>query len=97
MSTTETKILTYKGQPLMRKNDLMYYGSMENKHIIMLKVLESSPLKDVTLAKQVSVELMLNDPDISAADRVQKSVVRDGLYEALDVASVWLTRTLNAK
>ena len=29
----EAKVLTYKGHPLMRKDNLIYYGSMADSHI----------------------------------------------------------------
>ena len=29
--------LTYKGHPLMRKDNLIYYGSMADSHIVMLQ------------------------------------------------------------
>ena len=37
----EKSILMYKGRPLMRKDNLIYYGSMADSHIVMLQVLES--------------------------------------------------------
>ena len=37
----EEKIpLSYKGHPLRRKDNLIYYGSMADKYIIMLQVME---------------------------------------------------------
>ena len=33
--------LTYKGHPLRRKDNLIYFGSMAEKYIIMLQVLET--------------------------------------------------------
>ena len=35
------KILTYKGNALMRSGNTIFYGKPENKHIIMIKILES--------------------------------------------------------
>ena len=37
----EKTILTYKGRPLMRKDNLVYYGSMADSHIVMLQILET--------------------------------------------------------
>jgi hypothetical protein len=89
--------LTYKGHPLMRKDNLIYYGSMCDKYIIMLQVLSDEPKDDIKLSRKVSVQLQLTDPDISSRDRVVKSTERDGLYEAMDVASIWLERALSGK
>ncbi len=40
----EKTILTYKGRPLMRKDNLVYYGSMADSHIVMLQILETKRL-----------------------------------------------------
>ena len=37
----EKSILTYKGKPLMRKDSVVYYGSMADSHIVMLQILET--------------------------------------------------------
>lgn len=89
--------LTYKGRPLMRKDNIIYYGSMADKYIIMMQVLSSSPLEDVKLSGKVLVQLQFTDPDISAKDRIVKSAERVGLWTAVDLASVWLERALAPK
>ena len=90
-------MLTYKGHPVMRKDNLIYFGSVENKYIIVITVLESAKSGDLDMATKLSIELQLNDPDISVTDRVQKSATRNGLYEAMDLAVIWLERTLSGK
>ena len=50
-----SKKLTYKGRPLSRKDNLVYYGDMSEKYIIMLQILDTEPLQDLKLAKRVSV------------------------------------------
>jgi len=89
--------LTYKGRPLLRKGNLIYYGSMKEKYIIFMMILSSEPQGDITVAKKVSVQLQLTDPDIAAGDRVLKSTEKDGLYAAMDIASIWLERALSGK
>lgn len=89
--------LTYKGRPLMRKDNIVYYGSMADKYIIMMQILSSSPLEDLKLSGKVLVQLQFTDPDISAKDRIVKSAERVGLFAAVDLASVWLERALAPK
>lgn len=89
--------LSYKGRPLRRKDNLIYYGSMAEKYIIMLQVLASQKIDDLDVATKVSVQLQLTDPDLKSRDRVVKKTEKDSLYAAMDVASVWLERALNAK
>ena len=81
------QMLTYKGRPLMRKDNLIYYGSMADKYIVMLQ----------DLATKVSVQLQLTDPSVRARDRVVKKSEKDGFYTALDVGCVWLERALASK
>ena len=93
----EEKILTYKGHPLMRKDNLIYYGSMADSHIIMLQVLESKKQGDIDVATRLSVQLQLTDPAAKSRDRIVKKSEKPGLYAALDVGCVWLERALAGK
>lgn len=95
MGTTESeKTLIYKGHPLRRKDNLIYYGSMADKYIIMMQVLDVKKVKDMDVATKVSVQLQMTDPDIKSRDRVVKKSEKESLYSAMDVASVWLDRAL---
>ena len=86
--------LMYKGRPLRRKDNLVYYGSMSDKYVVMLQVLDTEPLQDLNLAKRVSVQLQLTDPDIRSRDRVVKKAEKEGFYVALDLGAVWLERAM---
>jgi hypothetical protein len=88
------ELLYYKGRPLMRKDNLIYYGSMADKYIIMLQILETKKVGDLSVANRVSVQLQLTDPEIKSKDRVIKRSEKDGLWNAIDIASVWLERAL---
>ncbi len=90
-------VLTYKGHPLMRKDNLIYYGSMADSHIVMLQVLESKKVQDMDVATRVSVQLQLTDPAAKSRDRIVKKSEKPGLYDALDVGCVWLERALAGK
>ena len=91
---TTNEGLTYKGRPLMRKDNLIYYGSMADSHIVMLQILESREENGVQVATRVAVQLQLTDPEVKSRDRIVKKTEKDGLYTALDVGSVWLERAL---
>ena len=93
----EKKGLMYKGRPLMRKDNLVYYGSMADSHIVMMQVLETKKVNDTDIATRVSVQLQLTDPTARSRDRVVKKSEKDGFYTALDVGSVWLERALAGK
>ena len=89
--------LTYKGHPLMRKDNMIYYGSMADKYIVILQVLESKDFQDMSLASKVSVQLQLTDQTVRPKDRIIRKSEKDGFYTALDVGCVWLERALAGK
>ena len=89
--------LSYKGRPLRRKDNLIYYGTMAEKYIIMMQVLSTMKVDDLEMATKVSVQLQLTDPDLKSRDRVVKKTEKESLYAAMDVACVWLERALSAK
>ena len=93
----DEKVLTYKGRPLMRKDNLIYYGSMADSHIIMLQVMESKKVNDTDIATRVAIQLQLTDPNARGRDRIVKKSEKDGLYTALDLGCVWLERALAGK
>ena len=86
--------LVYKGHPLRRKDNILYYGSMSDKYIIMMQILETKKVGDADVASKVSVELQLTDPGVRARDRIVKKSEKDGFFTALDLGSVWLARAL---
>ena len=93
----EKQVLMYKGHPLMRLGNLIYYGSMADSHIVMLQVLETKKVGDLDVASKVSVQLQLTDPAAKSRDRVVKKSEKDGLNTALDFGCVWLERALAGK
>mgnify|MGYP006989016873 CR=1 FL=1 len=95
MDNNKTATLQYKGHPLQRKDNFIYYGSMADPYIVMMQILETKKVGDEEIASKVSVQLQLTDPNVRARDRVTKRSEKDGIYSALDVGSVWLERALS--
>ena len=91
-----TEGLVYRGHPLRRVDNLIYYGSMADKYM-MMQVLDTAPLKDITLAKRVSIQLQMTDASLRSRDRVVRSTEKSSLGEAMEFASIWLERALSGK
>ena len=92
--TKKAEGLIYKGHPLRRVGNFIYYGTMAEKYIIMMQVLETKAEKDLNLATKVSVQLQLTDPELKSRNRIVKRSEKDSLYSAIDIASIWLERAL---
>lgn len=67
------KTLEYKGHPLQRKDNIIYYGSFADKYIIMLQILDTKKVRDLDVATRVSIQLQLTDPSIKSRDRYCKT------------------------
>ena len=89
--------LEYKGHPLRRKDNLIYFGDMADKYIVQIQIMDTKKVKDLDVATKVSVQLQLTDPEIKSRDRIVKKSEKDSLYAAMDLAAVWLERALNNK
>ena len=89
--------LTYKGHPLRRKDNLIYYGSMADKYIIMIQVMSSEQQDGLDMATKVHLQLQFTDPDLKSRDRVVKKSDLPDLFSAIDMGSIWLMRALAGK
>ena len=69
--------LVYKNHPLRRVDNLIYYGSMADKYIVMFQILDTKKEQDLNVATRVSVQLQLTDPR-SALPRPRGEEVREG-------------------
>ena len=88
----KNEVLMYKGQPLIRKDNLVYYGSMADEYILQMQILETTDLSDLKLATKVSVQLQRTAPDLRPKDRIVKKGEFEGFYAALEVGTIWLSR-----
>lgn len=87
--------LTYKGLPLVRSDDEMYYGDPKEKVIVYLKVLSTKEEGGRVVSDKIHVSLISTDTTLDPVQRMIKQGVKNGLYNALDVGAVWLQSELN--
>lgn len=92
----EQQFLTYKGFPLVRNGNTIYYGNMGDGIVANINILHSNSENGLDIADKVKVILMRTDPNIDPQDMVVKASDRESLYDALDIANIWLTRELEA-
>ncbi|MBE6798543.1 MAG: hypothetical protein E7525_02020 [Ruminococcaceae bacterium] len=88
------KFLTYKGKPIVRQGDTIYYGNTDEKFIIMMKVKSTVKVGGEDVADKIAIQLIHTDSDMDPAKRVVKQSEKQGLYNAMDIAAVWLDRAL---
>ena len=86
--------LEYKGKPLVRSGNTIYYGDMNDPYVVCLTIKDSTELKDITLAGDVTIQLLSTDEDASPKDRIIKKSEKNGLFTALYLGATWLERQL---
>ncbi len=89
--------LTYKGRPLVRCGDEIYYGSMEEPYVIRMQIKSKKEGSGIELADKVTVQLMATDPYLSPRKQLIKSSEKKGMFLAMDIADIWLERALANK
>lgn len=92
----EKEFSTYKGKPLVRCGDELYFGSMADRFVIRMQIKSKKTVGDTVIADKVAIQLLCTDPDLSPRKQLVKSSEKSGLYVALDIADVWLDRALKS-
>ncbi len=92
MSFTPT--LMYKGRPLVRSKNDIYYGNLSDPYVIFLQILTTKEENGVQVADRIHVTLLSTDDTKSPIERMAKQSDKNGLWSALDIGTIWLERAL---
>ena len=84
--------LTYKGHPLRRVDNLIYYGTMAEKYIIMMQILSTKSVGGMDVADKVHIQVFSTNDSLAPEARVFRQTTKNGLYNALDIGSIWLQK-----
>ena len=85
----------YKGKPLVRSGNTVYYGHPAEKYVAMLQILGTSgEVAGVPISDRVLVQILSTDESLPPMKRIIKKAEKKGIYQALNIASIWLDRSL---
>ena len=90
---SDTNFLYYRGFPLVRSGNEIYYGSMGDKFVTRLTIQESKKISDRELPTKVMVQMVPTGTEAVDLSKIRKGEM-DSLYEALDTAYFWLSKEL---
>ena len=71
------EFLEYKGRPLVRCGNTIYYGSMADPFVVCLKVQSEKKQGDQTIADKVIIQLLNTDEQISPKEQVDRKRAKD--------------------
>lgn len=91
---SKSSFLTYKGRPLVRSGNTLYYGNMWESYVVALQIINSKKVFDQEVSGTIVVQLVSTDSNLKMSERIIKRAEKDGLYNALDIGCIWLERAL---
>ena len=92
-----TPKLTYKGRPLVRCGNDIYYGSLKEPYVIYLQVLNTRKEKGIDVADKVHIVLLSTDTSKPLPQRIVRQANKVGLFNALNFGDIMLQRQLKSK
>lgn len=84
------KYFEYKGLPLVRKGNEIYYGRMGDPEVVMMQLVGKNAVGEVECATKVRLYRMLTDENVPPMERIKKTAEKPSLFEALDLAHDWI-------
>ena len=90
-NTMNDKFFMYKGYPLVRKGNELCYGYMSDPFVIWIQIIDTNDDKSAKKVRVVQMATKVDDPMKAFVKNTEKEC---GLYEALDIANVWLEKAL---
>ncbi len=97
MADSQTSFLTYKGKPLVRNGNTIYYGNMSDPFVTLLSIGSTHEVHGVKIADKVVVQLLNTNPDINPMEVIVKRTEKNGMWAAIEIASIWLERALKTE
>ena len=88
----EGKYLEYLDKPLVREDNTICYGDMNEKCILILEIMS---FKDVG-GKQLPKDILIQVIDSKDPTKIIKQGKKDGLYDAFSIGLVWLDMALKS-
>ncbi len=89
------KELTYKGKPIFRKGNKIYYGNLEDPLILMIEILETKKVVSTDVATKVRFCIQDNSNDEVGNGTNYRVGERESLYKAFDIGAWWLQDALS--
>ena len=87
--------LMYKGRPVIRRGNKIYYGFIDDNYIVEIDIKESENVNGLEITSKAKVSLMNNKTHLAEKERPVKKSEREGLFDALDLANAWLEDALS--
>lgn len=91
----ETNFLLYKGKPIVRSGNKLYYGNMGDGYVIEMTLHDIREENGIPMSKRITVRLVCTMRDCAPTEMIVNKSEKYNLADALEIGDIWLTRKLN--
>ena len=82
------KYLEYKGRPLVREGNTLYYGNMDDDYVLLFVIMTTTTYMGQEVPDKIIVQILSTKENM----KIVKQDVKTGFYEAFDTGVIWLER-----
>ncbi len=80
--------LEYKGRPLVREGNFIYYGNMDDDYVLLFTVMTTTEFMGHEVPDMIVVQILSTKENM----KIVKQDVTRGFYDAFDKGVIWLER-----
>lgn len=93
-SNVEGKFLMYRGLPLVREENVICYGSMDDEYVIQMIIMSEKDEGGKQVPDKILLQLLKTDSSLPDHEKIVKQDMKNGFYDAFEIGLIWLERYL---
>ena len=88
------KLSAKKNLPVrpLRLASILYYGRMTDPYVLRMQILSTKSVGGMDVADKVHIQVFSTNDSLAPEARVFRQTTKNGLYNALDIGSIWLQK-----
>ena len=93
-ATVKGNYLMYKGRPLVRQDNTICYGNMDDEYVLTLTIMNEIEQDGKKVPDMILIQIVNTDENLSQSEKIEKQEFKKGLTEAFQLGYIWLTRLI---
>lgn len=86
--TVKGNYLEYRGRPLVREGNMIYYGNMDDDYVLLFTIMTTTEFMGKEVPDMIVVQILSTKENMT----IVKQDVTHGFYDAFDKGVIWLER-----